>query len=272
MSRPRLSVSIITRDEAHRIDRCLDAVSFADEVVVLDSGSVDGTAEIARSHGARVVVDPAWPGFGPQKNRALALCTGAWVLSVDADEVVTPRLRAAIEQALRDDGPANGYWVRRSSTWCGRTIRHGDWRGDRVLRLFRRQQARFSDDPVHERVLCPEPHGELDGTLLHDSVDSLADAQAKMHRYARLGAAKLRARGRGGLVPACTHAAWTFVRGLVLRGGVLDGRAGLQIATTNARGTFLRYRWAGMPEEAVPAHDEPGRPRAAPPHPDRTET
>ena len=256
--RPHLSVAIITRDEAHRIGRCLQAVAFADEIVVLDSGSTDGTADIARAHGARVAVDPVFPGFGVQKNRALALAGGTWVLSVDADEVVTPELGEAIRRAVRDPQAVNGYWVQRASTWCGRRIRHGDWRGDRVLRLFRREQARFSDDPVHERVLCAPPHGELDGLLLHDSVDSLEDARAKMLRYARLGADKLRARGKGGLAPACTHALWTFLRGYLVRGGLLDGAAGLQIAATNARGTFLRYRWAGLPPSQVPAG--PGAP------------
>ena len=250
---PLLSVSIITKDEAHRIERCLDAVAFADEIVVLDSGSADGTAQLARARGAKVVVDPAWPGFGPQKNRALALCEGDWVLSIDADEVVTPELRAAIERVIRAEGPEHGWWLRRESSWCGRTIRHGDWRGDRVLRLFRRGQARFSDDAVHERVLCPGPHGLLDGMLQHDSVDSLADAQAKMRRYAHAGAARLRARGRGGVASALGHAAWTFARGWIVRGGFLDGRAGWQIAATNARGTYLRYLWAGLPESDAPA-------------------
>ena len=254
-TRPRLSVAIITRNEAHRIARCLRAVAFADEIVLLDSGSTDGTVELARRLGARVAVDPKFPGFGAQKNRVLAMATGDWVLSVDADEVVTPELRDAILAAIAQPRGCNGFWIRRRSTWCGRPIHHGDWRDDRVLRLFARSTSRFSDDVVHERVLCPTPHGELAGWLLHDSVDSRADAQAKMLHYARLGAEKLRARGRGGLLAACTHAFWTFVRGYLVRGGLLDGRAGLQIAATNARGTYLRYRWAGLPATPPPARD-----------------
>jgi hypothetical protein len=122
-------------------------------------------------------------------------------------------------------------------------VRHGDWRNDRVLRLFRRERARFTNDPVHERVECPLPHGELAGLLLHDSVDSVADMVEKTHRYARLGAEKLRRQGvRGGLLSAATRGGWTFFRGFVLRGGFLDGRAGWTIARLNARGTFLKYR------------------------------
>lgn len=245
---PQLSVAIIAMNEAHRIGRCLRSVAFADEIVLVDSGSSDATVSIAREHGACVIETADWPGFGPQKNRALAACRGRWVFSIDADEEVTPALRASIEAAVAapsSQGGVNGYWIRRSSSWCGRTVRFGDWRNDRVLRLFRREAARFSDDLVHERVECAPPLATLTGVLLHDSVDSKADALEKMHRYARLGADKLRARGRGGLAAAWLHGAWTFVRGYLLRLGFLDGRAGLAIAVLNARGTWLRYRLAG---------------------------
>jgi len=247
---PLLSVTVITKNEAHRIERCLRSVPFADELVVLDSGSADDTVAIARRCGARTSVAPDWPGFGPQKNRALAMARGRWVLSLDADEQVDARLARAIREAVaRDgDGPA-GYWLRRRSTFCGTPIRHGDWRNDRVLRLFRRELARFSEDAVHERVLCPAPHGELEGWLLHDSVDSMPDAIEKAERYARLGAGKLRARGRGGLVSALLHGGWAFVRGYLLRLGFLDGRPGLSIAALNAWGTYRRYRLAGLPQE-----------------------
>ena len=255
MSEPLLSVTVITRDEAHRIERCLRSVAFADELIVVDSGSIDETVALARACGASVTVTD-WPGFGPQKNRALGLASGRWVLSVDADEEVDDELRASIQAVVRawQPGQAAGYWVRRSSRFCGTTIRHGDWRRDRVLRLFLRERARFSDDPVHERVLCPEPHGELAGWLMHDSVDSMPDALEKAERYARLGAVRLRERGRGGLASALVHGGWAFVRGYLLRLGFLDGRPGLSIAALNAWGTYRRYRLAGMPAgERAPA-------------------
>lgn len=251
VSAPLLSVTIITKNEAHRVARCLRSVAFADEIIVVDSGSVDDTVAIARACGATVVQTPDWPGFGPQKNRALDRARGRWVLSIDADEVVTPELRDAILAVLQGDAQHDGYWITRSSSFCGRTIRHGDWRNDRVLRLFRRERARFTDDVVHERVECPGPHGELVGLLMHDSVDSMADAVEKTERYARLGARKLRARGRGGLGAAIVHAGWTFVRGYLLRLGFLDGPAGLTIARLNARGTYLKYRLAGASSAAA---------------------
>lgn len=247
---PRLSVALIAQDEAHRIERCLRSLAFADEIVVLDSGSRDDTVAIARRCGATVVQREGWPGFGPQKNRAVALTHGQWVLSIDADEVVTPELAQAIVREIAQPR-YDGYWVRRASSFCGRTVRFGDWRNDRVLRLFRRESGRFSDDPVHERVLLAGAQGTLDGLLMHDSVDTMGDGRAKMLRYARSGADKLRARGKGGLLSACVHGGWTFARGLLLRGGLLDGWRGVAIAMLNAQGTFLRYRWAGLP--ATPA-------------------
>jgi glycosyltransferase involved in cell wall biosynthesis len=255
---PKLSVTVITKNEAHRIERCLRSVDFADERIVLDSGSTDDTVAIARRCGARVETSPDWPGFGPQKNRALDLAGGEWVLSIDADEEVTPALREAILAAVRRDGGPDGWWITRSSSFCGRPIRHGDWRNDRVLRLFRRGRARFTNDPVHERVDCPPPHGELAGLLLHDSVDSMQDALEKTERYARLGAEKLRARGRGGPLSALVHGAWAFLRGYLLRLGFLDGRAGFTIAALNARGTFLRYRLAGLTAPGANPGERPG--------------
>jgi glycosyltransferase involved in cell wall biosynthesis len=260
----RLSVIIITRDEVHRIGRAIDALAFADEIVVLDSGSTDGTREVARAAGARVEQTDDWPGFGRQKNRVLDLARGDWILSIDADELVTEALADAILEAIRPpfaeveadadaDADANvqapvAWWIERRSRWCGRPVRFGDWRRDRVLRLFRRGAARFSDDIVHERVVCDGIHGQLAGWLWHDTVDTPEDGTEKALRYARLGAERLRQRGRGGRWSALWHAGGGFVRGYVLRLGCLDGRAGWAIATTNAYATWLRYRLAADPE------------------------
>lgn len=241
-----LSVAVITKNEAHRIERCLKSIAFADQVVVLDSGSTDETVAVARRLGAEVQVTPDWPGFGVQKNRALAICRHPWVLSIDADEEVSDDLRESIVSIINGEqqSAANGYWIRRSSRFCGQTMRFGLWRNDRVLRLFRRTGGRFSDDLVHERVICAEPVGQLSGTLHHDSVDSIEDAREKTYRYARAGAIQLRARGKGGRYSACTHAFWSFVRGYILRLGFLDGRNGLILACLTAQGTYWRYRWA----------------------------
>ena len=246
-----LSVAIIARNEAHRIARCLQSVAFADQIVVLDSGSTDDTVAIARGLGADVEVTPDWPGFGPQKNRALARCRYRWVLSIDADEQISDALAAEILQVLRE-APAEamvaGYWLRRSSRYCGQVIRHGLWGNDRVLRLFERQRGRFTDARVHESLVCDGETRVLEGILVHDSVDSPEDARSKARRYAFLGAEALRARGRGGSLQGGVHAGWSFLRGYLLRAGFLDGRFGLTLARLNAAGTFWKYHWAALPE------------------------
>lgn len=246
-----LSVAIIACNEAHRIARCLKSVSFADQIVVLDSGSTDDTVAIARGLGADVEVTPDWPGFGPQKNRALARCRYRWVLSIDADEQVSDALAAEILRVLREapaEATVAGYWLRRSSRYCGQVIRHGLWGNDRVLRLFERQRGRFTDARVHESLVCDGETCVLEGILVHDSVDSPEDARSKARRYAFLGAEALRARGRGGALQGGVHAGWSFVRGYLLRAGFLDGRFGLTLARLNAAGTFWKYHWAALPE------------------------
>ena len=244
-------MAIIACNEAHRIARCLQSVAFADQIVVLDSGSTDDTVAIARGLGADVEVTPDWPGFGLQKNRALARCRYRWVLSIDADEQVSDALAAEILRVLCEassEATVAGYWLRRSSRYCGQVIRHGLWGNDRVLRLFERQRGRFTDARVHESLVCDGETRVLEGILVHDSVDSPEDARSKARRYAFLGAEALRARGRGGSLQGGVHAGWSFVRGYLLRAGFLDGRFGLTLARLNAAGTFWKYHWAALPE------------------------
>jgi hypothetical protein len=244
---PRLSVILIVQDEAHCLQQCLRSIaSIADEIIVLDAGSSDATVSIAQSFGAKVEVTD-WPGFGPQKNRALARAQGEWVLAIDADEHVTPELGASIRAAVESpSATVNGYFITFLATWCGKPVRFGDWAGKRHLRLFRRGHARFTDDPVHERVIC-EPHtATLKGLMIHDTVASEAEANEKCHRYARISARSLSARGRGGIIPAVLHSAWTLLRGLIIKGGCLDGITGWQVALACAKGTWLRYRIAGQ--------------------------
>ena len=237
-----LSVIVITKNEAAVIERCLQSVAWADEIVICDTASSDGTADIARRLGARVEVTADWPGFGPQKNRALALATGDWVLSLDADEWVTPELRADIERAIAAPDRLPAYRMPRLSSYCGRTMRHSGWWPDHVTRLFQRGAARFSDDLVHERLVVDGVTGSLTAPLHHEAIRDLDDAIGKMAAYSTAGAAMLHARGKSAsLASAIVHGAWTFVRTYVLRAGFLDGREGFMLAVSNAEGAYYRY-------------------------------
>lgn len=238
-----LSAIVITRNEAANIGPCLEALAFAGELIVVDNASTDATADIARAAGARVHHTPDWPGFGPQKNRALALATRPWVLSIDADERVTPELRDEILAVVRSHRPGPDAWdMPRRSSYCGQYMAHSGWYPDRVLRLFRRERARFSDDLVHERVIAEGPVGHLRADLLHQSIPNLESALDKMNRYSTAGALRMRAQGkRTSFAGAFGHGLWAFLRTYVLQRGFLDGRLGLVLALTAAEGTFYRY-------------------------------
>ena len=242
---PRLSAIIITKDEAANIGACLDSVAFCDERIVVDCGSSDGTMMLAKEKGARVAMH-GWKGFGEQKNYALSLAQGDWVLSIDADERVTPELAQAIRAAI-EDGRVNGYEIPRQSSFLGRMMRHSGWFPDRVLRLFRRGKARFSDDVVHERVVCEGPVARLKAPLLHYPVVRLEDAIRRMDSYSTLGARQLAASGRRvSIMTGVAHGAFAFLRTYVLRLGFLDGAPGFLLAVANAEGTYYRYMKAWL--------------------------
>ncbi len=238
-----LSVVVITRNEAANLRACLESVPFADEIVVLDSGSTDETVAIARECGARVTQIADWPGFGPQKNRALALATCDWVLSLDADERVTPELAAQIREAMVS-GVAAAYEIPRLTRFCGQWIHHCGWTPDRVLRLFRRGQARFSDDLVHERVLTElgTLRGRLTTPLLHESYPTPAHYWRKLEAYSQAWARQQQARGRRtSMARAGAAAIVAFLRSYILRLGFLDGAMGFAVCTMQAQAAFGKY-------------------------------
>ncbi len=236
----KLSVILITRNEAANIRACLESVAWADEIIVVDSGSTDDTVAIAREFTPHVHVHD-WPGFGAQKNRALDYATGEWVFSIDADERVTPELRAEIEAAM-DMPRADAYEMPRLSSFCGRFMRHSGWHPDYVLRLFRRGKGRFSDALVHESVQTQGSTARLRRHLLHYSYRDLDDVLSKLNSYSSAASAMLQRRGkRGGLTQAVLHGLWAFIRTYFLRAGFLDGREGFMLAVMNAENSYYRY-------------------------------
>jgi glycosyltransferase involved in cell wall biosynthesis len=237
-----LSVIVITRNEEANIRDCLAAVAFAREVVVVDSGSTDATVALAQAAGARVVGTPDWPGFGPQKNRALDLASQPWVLSIDADERVPAALRDEILAVVGNPASADAWDMPRRSSYCGQYMAHSGWYPDRVTRLFRRGTARFSDDLVHERLVTQAAPAHLRNDLLHASFPHLESVLDKVNRYSTAGAERMRAQGRGASVSgAALRGLWAFVRTYFLKRGFLDGRMGFVLAVSNAEGTYYRY-------------------------------
>lgn len=239
-----LSVILITRNEEANIRECLASVAFAREIVVVDSGSTDATVALAGAAGARVLVTPDWPGFGPQKNRALDLATEPWVLSLDADERVSPELREEILAVVaKDDGAGPDTWsLPRRSSFCGQDILHSGWYPDRVARLFRRGKARFSDDLVHERLVTASAPGQLRSDLLHATYPDLESMIEKLNRYSSASAEGMFRQGRrSSLGSALLRGWWAFVRTYLLRGGWRDGRMGLVLALSIAEGTYYKY-------------------------------
>ena len=236
-----LSVILITKNEAANIRACIESVQWADEIIVVDSGSTDDTVAICRELGAQVH-EHDWPGFGMQKNRALEYATKEWVLSLDADERVTPELRAELIQAMQETS-AQGFYLPRLSQFCGRFVHHSGWYPDHVLRLFRRGAGRFSDSLVHESVLLTGSTAKLRNPLLHFSYRNKEDVERKVAHYSTAAAQQMYRSGRrSNWLDASIRGGWAFVRTYVLRLGVLDGSAGWNVARMNARTTYQKYR------------------------------
>lgn len=243
---PRLSAIVIAKNEADNIEACLDSIAFCDERIVVDGGSEDATAALARAKGASVTVTKDWQGFGHQKNLALSLATGDFVLSVDADERVSEALAAEIRHAVAASD-ANGFEMPRLSTFCGRPMRHSGWYPDYVLRLFRRGRARFSDDLVHERVICDGRVVRLNEPLTHHPVLRLEDSLSRMDRYSTARAEMIVSSGRRvSFFTGIVRGWWTFIQTYFIRLGFLDGREGFLLAVANAEGTYYRYMKAWL--------------------------
>jgi len=240
MSFLSLSAVIITRDAASQLPACLAALAFCDEIVVVDSGSADGTPEVARRHGARVI-ETQWRGFGPQKQFAVEQAAHDWVLCIDADERVSPVLAASI-RAVPPAPTFAAYRFARCNRFMGRYLRHGEGYPDWSLRLFDRRRARWSGDVVHERVLCDGPVGTLAGDLLHDSAEALESYLEKQNRYSTLAAeAALAACKRSSAARLLLSPLTRFVKYYFLRTGFLDGVPGLVHILIGCYASFAKH-------------------------------
>jgi glycosyltransferase involved in cell wall biosynthesis len=236
-----LSVTIISKNEAQNIEECLHSVAWASEIVLVDQFSEDGTAEIANQFGAKVFKEP-WRGFSSQKNFAISKASGPWILSLDADERVTPVLRKEIEEKLTQETDYDGYYIARKNFFCGQWIRHGGWYPDYTLKLFRKSKGRFQDRAVHEKVVIDGKVGYLEHPLEHFTYRSVSDFLVRLDTYSRLAAQELRAKSKWSIsYTLCLRPFFTFINMYLLRRGVLDGAAGLFLAISYSYYTFLKY-------------------------------
>ena len=237
---PKISATVITKNEEANIAACLESLAWADEIVVLDSGSSDKTVEIAKKYTSMVFVEP-WRGMGTQKNRAVELARGPWIVALDADERISSELALEIRKAISDNVPA-AYAIRRKNFYQGRWVRHCGWWPDWVIRVFRKEHARFSDHIIHESIRSNAPVKKLSHAIIHHSFTSAQDFVHRAAWYARHKAVEMHRNGRRASVwTAVSHAGYAFWHTYVIRLGVLDGAAGLLIAVSNGVGVFYRY-------------------------------
>jgi glycosyltransferase involved in cell wall biosynthesis len=244
----KISACLITLNEQRNLPRCLASIApLVDEILIVDSGSTDRTVEIALEFGARLIAQP-WLGYVAQKNLAINHASHPWVLSIDADEEISPKLAAAITELKADPaaaapGAPNGYQFSRLVFYRGRWICHGDWYPDRLVRLFRRTEGYFRGGRVHEKLELPGRHPVLPGHLHHFTYDSAEARAARSAHYAELWAQTAHEEGRRATAwTGPLHAALRFSKGFFLKAGFLDGPIGWDIALGNAREVALKYR------------------------------
>ncbi len=239
---PSISAVLIVKNEAQKLPDCLKSLTWADEVVVLDSGSSDNTCAIAADFSAKVFVNTDWQGFGVQRERAAQLATCDWVFMIDADERVTPELQASILAAAQQ---APAIWFVNRLCWCfGRFIKHSGMHPDWVPRLYPRNQALYDATRVHERLINTQhlPEQKLSGHLLHYVYDSVRHQQQKAAHYAEEWALQRFKAGKSAtLTGASLHAFACFIRMYIFRLGILDGKQGFLLALLLSQSTFIKY-------------------------------
>jgi len=244
LSAPRLSIVLIVKNEANTIAECLEPLNWADEVVILDSGSSDATVEIAKRYTDKVFVNDDWQGYGVQRQRAQSMASGDWILMLDADERFTPELVASIQQVIKTDDRNKVYALPRLSYCFGSFIRHCGWYPDYVTRLYPREKATYNDVRVHEKLSYPKemPREKLKGDMLHYTYNNIEHYLVKSAKYADEWATQKMARGKSAsLFQGVLHALGCFVRMYILRAGFLDGRQGFLLSLLSAHSTFVKY-------------------------------
>lgn len=235
-----ISVIIIIKNEEKNLARCLQSVSWADEIVLLDSGSQDKSLEIASAFGCKIHKTD-WPGFGPQKQRALELAQGSWVFSIDADEVVSAELKQEILNFVADN-KYDAAFMPRLSYLCGEAIYHSGWYPDFILRLFKKEKAQFSKDLVHEKVLCQGTSSKLKNHLLHYSYDNFEQFIQKFNQYSSLGAKNLYDKNKKSSIgKAFFRGLHSFIKHYFFKLGFLDGGNGLVVAISAFESTYYKY-------------------------------
>lgn len=240
MADPTLTVQIVTKNESLNIAEAVFSARFADEVLVLDSGSSDGTVELARAAGARVV-STDWPGYGPQQNRGIDLASGSWVFSLDADERISPALAAEV-RAVIQSAQYDGFDVPRRSKFVTRFMKHSGWWPDRTRRLVRKGRGQFTSHEIHANLQIDGRVGHLQSPIVHYSYRDIASVLEKLNRYSSGSARDLYARQkRSSLRAAIGHGLWAFFRTYFLQLGILDRGEGFMLAVFNAEASYYKH-------------------------------
>lgn len=235
-----ISIIVVTKNESLNIVDCIKSASFADEILVFDSGSNDATVKLAREAGAKVI-ETDWPGYGPQQNRAIEASTSNWIYSLDADERITPELAKEIRNVI-NAGEFLIFDVARSSLFLTKFLRHSGWWPDRTRRLFKRGSAKFTTHEIHANLSGSSLIGHLNNHMIHYSYRNLNDVLEKINRYSSGSARDLNSRGKKGtLISAIGHGVWAFIRTYFIKLGFLDGPEGFMVAVLNAETSYYKH-------------------------------
>lgn len=237
----KISAIIITKDEEHSIRECLQSISWVDEIIVVDSESKDQTLKICKEFRAKIFTK-SWQGFGPQKNEAIKHAKYKWILSIDADEIITPELKKEIIAITKSNNPSEAYSICRRSFYCGRLIKFSGWQSDFVVRFFQKKFCKFSDDLVHEKVLVNGVTLKTKSYMIHNAFENFEEVIKKINVYSSLSASMFYKKNRkSSLKKAILHAFWSFIKTYIFKLGFLDGKYGFMLSISNAEGTYYRY-------------------------------